>query len=85
MRKIPYINYKELTGFYTVQSVTRMLRLTMRELAQKVNSITSSFIGMTPDAICLIVVPSRNCTIGSITKAEERRSLVIGGMHDGHD
>lgn len=35
MRKIPYINYKELTGFYTVQSVTRMLRLTMRELAQK--------------------------------------------------
>lgn len=35
MRKTPYINYKELTGFYTAQSVARMLRLTMRELAQK--------------------------------------------------
>ena len=35
MRKVPYINYKKLNGFYTAQSVAKLLRLTMRELAEK--------------------------------------------------
>lgn len=35
MRKVPYINYKELNGFYTAPSVAKLLRLTMRELAEK--------------------------------------------------
>ena len=35
MRKVPYINLKELTGFYTPQSVARMFRLTIPELAPK--------------------------------------------------
>lgn len=35
MRKVPYINYKELNGFYTAQSVAKLLRLTMRKLAEK--------------------------------------------------
>ena len=35
MRKIPYIDYKELDGFYPAQGVAKLLRLTMRELAEK--------------------------------------------------
>lgn len=35
MRKVPYIDYKELDGLYTAQSVAKLLRLTMRELAEK--------------------------------------------------
>lgn len=34
MRRIPYIDYKILDGFYTVQ-VAGMLRLGVRELAEK--------------------------------------------------
>ena len=35
MRKIPYLNYKELVGFYTAQSVADLLCLSMQELVEK--------------------------------------------------
>lgn len=35
MKKIPYINYNELSGYYTVQQVAAMLRINERELAIK--------------------------------------------------
>ena len=35
MKKVPYINYKELTGYYTVQSIAKLLQLTVPELARK--------------------------------------------------
>ena len=35
MRKIPYINYKELNGFYAVQRVAAVLNLDVRELLEK--------------------------------------------------
>lgn len=34
-RRVPYINYRELDGLYTAQSVAKLLRLTMRELAER--------------------------------------------------
>lgn len=35
MRKVPYINYNELSGLYTFQQVADMLRLGVREVAEK--------------------------------------------------
>ena len=35
MRKIPYIGYNQLAGFYTVQHVAGMLRVSIQELAKK--------------------------------------------------
>lgn len=37
MRKIRYLNYKELNGYYTVQSIADMLHLSMQELVDKCN------------------------------------------------
>ena len=35
MRKIPYIDYNNLAGFYTLQQVAGMLRMSIQDLAQK--------------------------------------------------
>lgn len=35
MRKVPYINYNELSGLYTFQQVADMLGLGVRELVEK--------------------------------------------------
>ena len=35
MRKIPYIDYNNLAGFYTLQQVAGMLRVSIQDLAQK--------------------------------------------------
>ena len=35
MRKIPYIDYNQLAGCYTVQQVADMLRLSIQELSKK--------------------------------------------------
>lgn len=79
MGKIPYIDYKILDGFYTVQQVAGMLRLGVRELAEKASSIISVYIGMMQAAICSTARQSRNCTTDSITKAE------AGGVFDDHE
>lgn len=34
MSKIPYLNYKELSGLYTAQSVADLLGLSMQELVK---------------------------------------------------
>ena len=35
MKKIPYLNYKELSGVYTAQSVADLLCMSMQELIEK--------------------------------------------------
>ena len=35
MRKVPYIDYNQLDGFYTVQQVAGILRLSIQELCKK--------------------------------------------------
>ena len=35
MRKVPYIDYNQLAGFYTVQQVAGMLGLSMQNLIKK--------------------------------------------------
>lgn len=35
MRKIKYLNYEELSGYYTIQQVVDMLHLSMQELVDK--------------------------------------------------
>ena len=35
MKKVPYIDYNQLSGYYTVQQVAGMLRLSIQDLVKK--------------------------------------------------